>query len=199
MLRQKLPRDARPAGAECRSHGELTLPGANARHEQTGHVGSRDEEYEHDRPEKDDQCALDLLACLLRHGPEAVVEFQVGRVLLQERLHHRAQLVLRRESCSRITQSADDGQILHRVVPHVGRIEYEWDPYFGAKPEAKGRGQLRASWKRKSPRHDGGDCEGLSVESDLFSDDAGIGSEAALPHIMAEYRDIRRAGPRMIR
>ena len=193
---QQLPRESRPAGAECQPNGDLALSGGAAREQQVRDVDARDEQNERDRDRDHEQAisrgahhlilqrdraqspSLRCRRCVaigVRRAPTRGDGVEVGVRCCRSR------------TCGAAQHDGDD-LVAARIAAR--RLERRRNPEVGALAQKL----ERRVGKADVGRHDADDRSRKSGDGHRAPDNRGIAAEASRPERVAEHDDSRRAG-----
>ncbi len=178
-LREELPRDSAPAGAERGMNREFLLPRFGPHEEQVRDVRAGDEQHEADGPEEHPKDAPDVADHVNRQRANIGTNLHVVEHLARETARHREPLRHDRDEARdvgvRLLDRHSRLQSSDALIAEVSDVE------LGA-IEAEGKDKLRILIEEaESVGEDADDFARAAVDCHRFSDDRWIAPELSLP------------------
>ncbi len=193
-FRQELRDDAPRRRAERHADGNLLLPGARARDEQTRHVGGRDQQQKTDRREQKRHHRLDVGDELRPQARDVDADIAVvGRVVVLERRGHPVHVAPGRIDRYPRPQAPDDEKVA--VAAFAGRIRSGKELRVVRNPPVRRNPQRRLVGILHAGRHHAHNRRRFVVDPERASDRILTAAEPLAPEAVAHDRDARRAGP----
>jgi hypothetical protein len=164
------------------THRDLALACRRAHQEQRGRVRARDQQHQRDGAEEDPERVTNAsrVDIAMREEPKRLAVRCERRVGSAKRVAQRFQIGRARGLRCAMAQATND----IGIVPLIGRIRLH-----GVRHEIAGVARRRR--KPELRRQHSHDRSRLAVEADLPPEDAGIGTEARAPHVVAQNHDRR--------
>ena len=186
---EKLRGELTAAGAERGPHGHFPRPSERTRQQEVADVGARHEENDHHCREHEDQRPTRVTDEGLPERNRKVLRALVLRAVLA------------------FERGGECGEVGRRLIVGGVRLEpgHREDPpgfpsrrrgFRHAHREDQSRALL-ARWKAERGRGDADNLPQLGPDADAAPDDVGVGTEVALPGLVADHGDRRGALPRV--